>query len=288
MTPPPDPRAHEAPAPVRSPWAPARVSRHFRGGGGIEAHFRPWGCGGGGGARGRAGAPRDQRTHGRAAGSHGARPRGRGARAAAVSAEQGRARRRGATSVAPAAVWGAGPAREAGTARWDAPETPHSWGGRGPGCRTRGPGRASRASVPTPAEPCPRSFEFSDEGWAPTLRVTRSPHSGASAVRVVDCPRPQPPTTPHLTAPRPPDTRARRSIPWRSPASQTSPGRLCPFAGIFRPPGTPGWAPRSPLPLDLQVAARNTPQPLTRGVCPRPRTPPGRSPDSAAGLSGAA
>lgn len=91
----------------------------------------------------------------------------------------------------PAAVWGAGPAREAGTARWDAPETSHSWGGRGPGCKTRGPGRAWRTSVPTPAEPCSRSFEFSDEGWVFTLQVTRPRPRGERRPNCGLCSRPR-------------------------------------------------------------------------------------------------
>lgn len=158
----------QRPAPGPRPLRPSRTpARHFRGGGGSEVHFRQRGSGGGGGAGDRAGAPGDRRTHGRAAGSHGARPRGRGARAAAVSVLKGLAWLRGAVSVLLAAVWRAGPGREAGAVRPDAPETPHSRGGRGRSRRTpgSGPGTASQ----TPAEPRPPSIQPSDLGCVPTF-----------------------------------------------------------------------------------------------------------------------
>lgn len=204
------PRA-QRPAPGPRPLRPSRTpARHFRGGGGSEVHFRQRGSGGGGGAGDRAGAPGDRRTHGRAAGSHGARPRGRGARAAAVSVLQGLAWLRGAVSVLLAAVWRAGPGREAGAVRPDAPETPHSRGGRGRSRRTPGSG-PDTAGRRLRLRHSPVRSPFSPPTWGvfPPFRV-RGPAFGECAVRAAySIPGPEP-------VPQP-DTRTRRSS--RSPAS---------------------------------------------------------------------
>jgi hypothetical protein len=79
---------------ARRAWFSRTSVRHFRGGGGSEAHFRTRG-----GAVAVAAAaqeagpgterPTGRRTHGRVAGSHGAQPRGQGTRARAVSSGTG-------------------------------------------------------------------------------------------------------------------------------------------------------------------------------------------------------
>lgn len=206
-----------APGTLCSPGASAR---HFRGGGGSEAHFRPRGSsGGGGGAGGRARAPRDRRRTGGRPGSHGARPRGRGARAGAVSAGPGG--RSGPVSAA--AVWGAGPGRAAGTARWEAPETPHRWCGRGSEDRGR---PAVRRRELLPRRPFPSAHSPG----------ARPPASGSA----------QP---------------SRGLVPARNLPASAARAPHSPLSGIFLRAGNPEQASRSPLRLQEQPGL--VAQPLT-------------------------